>query len=336
MTDQERQVLHWHLHRAQLADHAAMGERYRVCPEPIPDVASPPFESKTEARLWLAANRRNLVRLVALAHERGWHFETWALAEAMWAYFTSNGNYDDAERCYELAAAAAEAEGHRVAQIRMLLLLGQTLTDARSFAEAARILEQARNLADNGIDDPDPELAARMLVLAGTGLEFTGRLFLKLEQIEQARDWFDRALSNALEQDRRTDGGNPRVIGLQLWFLAQCHRALGDAVQATDYFDDARERLLQADDSRTGLMVRIDAMLYSLELDEPGAADQVRDALGLAEEQELTLPAAEGWHRFALLGPEHQRTESLQRALELYRAIRDPAADEVRKLLETD
>jgi tetratricopeptide (TPR) repeat protein len=334
MIDPERQILLWHLRTAQLADHKAMGERYRVCVDPIPGEGALAFDTRAAARLWLASKRRNLVRLVEIAAERQWHFETWALAEALWAYFTSNGNYDDAERCYRLAAAAAQTQGQPIAQIRMMLLLAQTLTDARSFAEAEATLETARALADAGLDDPDPALARPMLVLAGTGLEFTGRLCMKREQTALAQEWFEQALANAREQDRTAPEGNPRVVALQLWFLAQCRRALEDAAGAKAYFAQARELFRLADDTRTGMMLRIEETLFAVAEGEPGAVDRARDALALADEESLTLPVAQGWHELGLLSSGPHRTRYLQHALTLYRSIRDPAADEVRKLLE--
>ncbi|MEU6861159.1 tetratricopeptide repeat protein [Glycomyces sp. NPDC046736] len=332
MTDEEHQILQWHLRTAQNADHKAMGQRYRVCPEPIPGVDGLEFATKVEARLWLASNRRNLVHLVETASARGRHFETWALAEALWAYFTSNGNYDDAERCYRLAAQAAVKDRNEVARLRMMLLLAQTLNDARSFDTAADVLAEIRELADAHLDDPDPQVADQMLALAGTGLEFTGRLALKRERHDEAFTWFAKALDNAREQDRRAP--NPRVVALQLWFLAKCHRALGRPDEAAEHFDRAADLLRAAGDSRTGVEVHIEASLFALERGEPDATEQVLAALDNAQDEELPQPAAAGWLDLARLSPPPRRTEYLQRALELYESIRDPAVDEVRALVE--
>jgi len=322
MTDEQRQLVLWHLKRAQLADHKAMGERYRVWPQPIEDVNDPGFESKGQAQQWFRENRRNLVSLISLAAQHEWHFETWALAEAMWAYFTTGGQYEDAERCYRLASEAAAAQGDPAAQIRMTLLLAQTLTDALRFAEAEAALAGTRDLAQEFGD----------LVLIGTSLEFTGRLELKRDRPVQAKTWFERAKVNADKQIERKVGG-PRVLGLQLWFLAQVCVALGETDNALRLFGEARDQLALAKDWRTGVMVEIETGLFALRSGEDGAAQRVEDALGLAHDLGIALPEAQGWQQLALNGAEPERVERLEKALAIYESIGDAGADEVRKLL---
>lgn len=334
MTEQEHQILSWHLRAAQLADHKAMGTRFRACVDPVAGDETIAFDSRGEARRWLASHRRNLVRLVELASEREWHFETWALAEALWAYFTANGSHEDAERCYRLAVAAAAAQADAVAQIRMMLMLAKTLTDARAFADAESTLDEARALADAGLDDPDPATALPMLGLAGTGLELTGRLHLRRGAFELAQSWFERALVNAQEQDRRSVDGNPRVLALQHRFLARCRAGLGDVEGARDHFALAGELFRQAEDARTGLILGIELALFDVANGMPEARDRAVEVLQLAEDDSLTLSAAQGWHELGRLVEEPQRLTFLRHALKLYKSIRDPDADEVQKLLE--
>jgi len=323
MTDEERQLIRWHVKRAQLADRKAMGERYRVEPQPLADVEAPDFADPGQALQWFRDNRRNLVSLVGLAAQHGWNFEAWVLPEAMWAYFTTGGQYEDAEHCYRIAAEAAAVDEHPAAQIRMMLLLCQSLTDALRFDEAEAALADTRALAEEYGD----------LVLIGTSLEFTGRLELKRQRPETALTWFQQARENALLQVERGVGG-PRVVGLQLWFLAQCHQALLNMGHATRLFEEARDELARAKDWRTGVMVEIDAALLSQWADVPGAAKRVEDALGLARDLGITLPEAQGWHRFALQSNEPERTARLEKALALYESIGDAGADETRKLLQ--
>lgn len=323
MTDEERQLIHWHLKRAQLADHKAMGDRYRVQPQPLADVTAPDFDNAGQALQWFRENRRNLVSLVGLAAQHGWHFEAWALPEAMWAYFTTGGQYEDAEHVYRIAAEAAAADERPDAQIRMMLLLDQTLTDATRFEEAEAALADTRALAEEYGD----------LVLIGTSLEFTGRLELKRDRPETALTWFQQAHENALLQVER-GVGNARVVGLQLWFLAQSHQALTNLGHAARLFEEARDELARVKDWRTGVMVEIDAALLSQWAEVPGAAKRVEDALGLAHDIGITLPEAQGWHRFALQSDEHDRTERLEKALALYESIGDASADAIRKLLQ--
>ncbi|WP_030155450.1 tetratricopeptide repeat protein [Glycomyces sp. NRRL B-16210] len=322
MTDEQRQMVRWHLKRAQIADHAVMGERYRVQARPIEDVPVPPFTDKGEAQQWFREERRNLVSLTAFAAQNQWHFETWALAEAMWAYFTTGGQYEDAEYTYRLAAEAAEEDANPVAQIRMMLLLGQTLTDALQFTEAGRVLTDTLAAAERLGDH----------VLIGTALEFNGRLELKRERYATALAWFERATANAHKQIE-LGVGTPRVLGLQLWFLAQSRRGLGELDLAAELFEQARDQLALANDWRTGVMVEIEAALLALRTDVDGAAGRVEDALGLAHDLGIALPLAQGRHQFALLSAEPERTEHLEKALALYESIGDAGADEVRKLL---
>lgn len=322
MSDEQRRLVRWHLKRAQLADHAAMGERYRVQRDPVEDVPDDGFTGKGEAQQWFRKERRNLVSLVGLAAQQQWHFEAWALAEALWAYFTTGGQYEDAEYVYRVAAEAAGADENPAAQIRMTLLLGQTLTDARRFTEAAQVLADALALAERLGD----------LVLIGTALEFHGRLERKRERIESALAWFERAKENAHRQIE-TGVGTSRVLGLQLWFIAQCRRDLGELDAAAELFEQARDQLALAKDWRTGVMVEIEAALLALRTGAEDAVVRVESALGLAQDLGITLPRAEGWHRFALLSGEPERTGYLEKALALYDAIGDPGADEVRTLL---
>lgn len=323
MTDEQRQLIRWHLKRAQLADRKAMGERYRVQSEVLDRVEAPDFDGAGQALHWFRENRRNLVSLVGLAAQHEWNFEAWALPEAMWAYFTTGGQYEDAEHCYRIAAEAASADGRSDAQIRMMLLLCQTLTDALRFDEAEAALANTRDLAEKFGD----------LVLIGTSLEFSGRLELKRGRPEQAMIWFERANVNATQQNKAGVGG-PRVIGLQHWFLAQCYLALDETGNAAGLYESARDHLARAKDWRTGVMVEIDAALLSLQEEETEAAKRVEDALGLARDLGIELPEAQGWHRFALLSEEPERNTRLEKALAIYESIGDAGSDEIRKLLQ--
>ncbi|WP_199040666.1 hypothetical protein [Glycomyces salinus] len=323
MTDEQRQLVRWHLRKAQVADRLIMGERYRVQRDLVEGVETSGFEDDTEAQVWLASNRRNLLALIELAVSRQWNFEAWALAEAMWAYFTSSGTFDEAERCYRMAAGAAEQDGDTAAQIRMSLLAAQMLTDARRFDEGEAALAEIRRTAEEFGD----------LVLQGTALEFTGRLFQKRRLWDEAISWFEDALSNARMQVRELDDVGPRVVALQQRFLGQCYLAQGEVAIASRHLENARQGFAEVGDRRSGLMLEIDAALLALRKGSEGAAERVSGALELARDKGMLQPMADGLVEFALLTANPRRNELLREALKEYESMGDPAAGEVRRLI---
>jgi DNA-directed RNA polymerase specialized sigma24 family protein len=114
-----------------------LGQRERACREPIPDFGTEGFADVRQARSWIARNRRNLFAMLELAKGNQWHFEAWALAEAMWVYYRTSGLHNDAQRCYDIAIAEAAADGNAEAEATLQLMLSRVTSSATAHQRSA-------------------------------------------------------------------------------------------------------------------------------------------------------------------------------------------------------
>ncbi|WP_026928633.1 hypothetical protein [Glycomyces tenuis] len=163
--------MRWYLRKAQLADHLVTGERSRACPEPIDDVETSGFDSADEAWAWLALNRWNLLSFVYTANAEKLYFESWAIAEAMWAYFSRNSDDPALASCYEYACHSALKTND--------LMAGRQLRDLMLRA-GGRAKDLAVRWGELMEDIPDRKLfrsaVARGATLGGSGSALVGSI----------------------------------------------------------------------------------------------------------------------------------------------------------------
>ncbi|WP_112140884.1 tetratricopeptide repeat protein [Glycomyces dulcitolivorans] len=318
LADGVRFTTRWLIRRAQLADRASMGRRTRAVPDLLDlegaEDDCPGFDGQTDAREWLTANRRMLVRLVHSPSRRTPH-EAVALCEALWAFYSGAAHFDEAAGCYETAVEAAE--GDPWAQVRMTQLLGKCLANLRRWEAALDVLHRSLDMADR---DGDP-------VLVGTSLEFIGRTLHKAGRSAESLDWLERAAANGVIE------ADDRAIGLRRWMLGDAHRALGDLPRAVAEYRSAIEHLDRAEDIRTTIIVMIELSFAELATGDPAAAARLESAVDFANAKHLTRYEADAARRYAELLEAPAKSFWLKRAGRLYRAEGHPAAAEIEQEL---
>lgn len=277
-----RQTIRWYVRRAQGADSSIMGDRLRLGKIPE-DVESPEFADGKAALAWFWEHHSVLMNAISIAAFHGWRWEAWSLAEAMWAYFSNTPSLAEAERCYRMAAAAADSAP---AESRILALLGKTLTDLGRFDEADQVLRRSLELAER---EAHP-------ALIGTALELRGRLLHKSGRPAAAIPFYEVALANARSRRR------VRAEAWQLMFLGQAHRDLGEPAIAQEFFGTALDRFVEIDDARTAVLVRFESAMLDIAKHAP-------------ESVELAVQVIDWMHRLGLTSHEARSLERLGRVL---------------------
>ncbi|WP_026930003.1 tetratricopeptide repeat protein [Glycomyces tenuis] len=306
--------LRWHVKRAQLADRKVMGEqRLRLGTVPA-EIDCPAFESSGAALAWLHDNHRTLIGFVRTAALLGRREESWALAEAMWAFFTNLSYPEAAERCYRVAAESADEPA---AKARMLICLGRTLIDLHEDDESERVLSEAVSLANAEGDR----------ALLGSATEQLGWLSYRRGRFLEAEAMYTAALEIA-EQ-----GGRRRAQALQLKLLGLVYRDLGEPDRARLRFAKALAIFMQIQDARNIVIVRFELAALGAAAGEPGAVADADTAIGYLRDLGLERSAGEALERLGgILGGDEGRTR-LEAALEIYERLGSGQAGSVRALL---
>jgi hypothetical protein len=98
--------------------------------------------------------RANLLALVELAAERGWHETVWQLSEHMGDTLTLLRHLDDLLAVREAALAAARSAGDIAARGRALGNLGNAYAELRRFEDAIKCLQEDRAICQEVKDRP--------------------------------------------------------------------------------------------------------------------------------------------------------------------------------------
>ncbi|MFC5185136.1 hypothetical protein [Actinomadura harenae] len=345
------ELVRHHLATAAFADHVLMGTRTRVADlrDLLASRADPfradgpkeddPKEAKRKALAWLDAERAGLVAVVGAARERGWHTETWQLAEVLTGYYLNHRHLADWAATSGLGARSARESGAVLAEARLRSLVSRAHTDLGDHARAAEELDTAIRLADQALRDaeghPGSADSARARILLASAWEFRGRL-LDLTDPQAALDAYDR--SYALNRE----AGEWRGVALVRYFRGRTLHALADGKstvesdglrrQAAGELDAALAHFRSIGDTRMASRVLI--ALGGLHADGGDAAT----AIGLLEEAAAALDGVhyEAEARLLLAGladdPDAAR-EHLRRALAIYRDAGDPRADDIARRL---
>ncbi|MFI0410081.1 ATP-binding protein [Actinomadura sp. 3N508] len=122
--------------RAIIPDRWHLGRKYQEPP-------AVPFSGTPEAIGWIEAELPLLRDLIADAHERGLHRDTWEMCEALWGVLTFRKHYAIWIETHEKGHASAVALGDPVAQARMLEALAVAQLNLGDFPAAARLGREA-------------------------------------------------------------------------------------------------------------------------------------------------------------------------------------------------
>jgi tetratricopeptide (TPR) repeat protein len=335
--------LAWHTRRAQLADVAIMGpDRLRYAPRLPIRVDPPGFDGSAEAMAWFRALHSTLQDLVHVATRHRWSDLSWALVEALWAYFANTAQDREAAACFRAALAIADGP---IPVAHLSSLLGMCLLKTEDFAEAGTVLDRGLAVATEALRAFDePAEALRCKALVGTLAEVSGRLRMRERRLDEARDLLMTALANAEELRR------PRAVGIRLRALAELEQEEGAFAEAERLWRLAASRLADAGDERNAAGAELDIAMLHFRRGEADALAEVDRAVAEVSRSGLWHIAAETHERVALVMAERDpalqdeatgaarrrpHKERLLRALELYEAhgaLLD--ADRVRRTLD--
>ncbi|MEU5995706.1 hypothetical protein ABZ806_42590 [Spirillospora sp. NPDC047418] len=221
-----QRLLDHYLRMAVAADHVIIPDRWhlgRAYDRP-PAVS---FPGTVEAIAWLEGVLPTLRDMVAEAHRRGLHRETWELCEALWGVVVFRKHYVVWIETHELGLASATALGDPLARARMLEALATARLNLGEFTEAARLSREALAL----------EQAARHTDGEGAALERLGVAQLAQDQLGEAIETFTRAL----EVSRRASVDPARGVAMMTRRLGETLVRDGRPAEAVEHLHAARD-----------------------------------------------------------------------------------------------
>ncbi|MGP4021226.1 tetratricopeptide repeat protein [Saccharopolyspora sp. 5N708] len=316
-----RRLVGWYRRQGAFADRMVMEpSRLRVVDDEV--TGENPF-SADEALEWLERERINLLALVELAAERGWHVDVVALCDGpLWALHNQHKHYSDTLRALERAIRAARELKNLVAEARMRSLRGQLLMERGELPAALRECVQAVQVA---------EQAGHRRILA-SALEFQGKVRHAREEFTEAVELFER--SRRLNEEL----GRPRGVALQEYLMGKALTGLRRHDEAVAVLGTALERMAEfPGDKRIPSRIRV-AMAAAHQalgqheqaipaLQQTISATRERNAsFDLAEPLEMLADSLRATGR-----PDAQ--EHLAEALAIYEQAHSPKAERVRRKL---
>ncbi|WP_346041746.1 hypothetical protein [Actinomadura chokoriensis] len=225
-----RRLLDHYLRMAVAADRVIIPDRWHLGREyDRPPAAS--FPGTVEAIGWLEGMLPTLRDMVAEAHKRGLHRETWELCEALWGVVVFRKHYAVWIETHVTGLASATALDDPLARARMLEALASARLNLGEFTEAARLSLEALAL-EQAAGHTDGEAAA---------LERLGVAQLAQDQLGEAIETFTRAL----DVSRRASVDPARGVAMMT-------RRLGETLLRDDRPAEAVEHLHAARDFFAG------------------------------------------------------------------------------------
>lgn len=311
-------VLTWHLHAVNLADHLLVPRRRHMLPDPAPH-PTPGFTDYGGALRWCQAERANLVAAVDLATTHDLHALAWQLSASLFSFFHICVHTDDLLTTSLQGWAAARADGDRDGETWNLMNLGIAYARIRKPSEALDHLRAALAIAR---DIGDAHRVACALNNIGEVLRSTGRY---REAIGHYRE--DLAMCRA--------AGDHQGVAISLDNTGKALLALGEAADALVHFSEALERSRFAEDHHTEAEVLTDLGDCYRSLGRPAdASDAYTHALHIAHNRGDRLRMALSHDGLATLRHEEGDLPTAhhhwRQALDIFTAIGDPRADEIR------
>jgi hypothetical protein len=312
-----RRMVEWYLDHTAAADFALRPTRRRVGPRFQGELETL-FANHHEALRWLFRERRNLTLVVRTAEEHRWDDLVWELCEALWGFVSYAPG--DWSTLYRSGAEAANRCGHEVAETRMRILLGSTLTVQRRFdesiAETTRALQQAEATGNSFS-------TATALVELASARQGKGDLQTALEQLRQAQ-----RIREAID--------TPRAV-------TQCRRQIGVLLVGLGQYEEAAEELHLAlkttppsDIERSRVLVALGSALLHLG-DLSRAKDSLTEAVDIATMLGSDLRRADALtvlgELAAAQADDTAAAQHLTVARDLYVGLGNPLADDLTERL---
>ncbi|MYS93059.1 MULTISPECIES: ATP-binding protein [Streptomyces] len=228
-----RRVADWYLRTATEAQRLITPIQFtlpRAYAYPSPPAA--PFTDDRGALGWLDTQRTNLMIVLRLAAERGWHATAWQLVDAMWPLFLRLRHYDLWIEAHRIGLDAARSDGHPEAERQMLNSGAIGLSAARRISDATEWYTASLAAAREAGDARDE----------GQALLGLGGCHLEAGDLDQAESHLDRAVATWAEC------GYPRGVALATILLGEVALARHAPERAAACFTRAREGLLAVAD----------------------------------------------------------------------------------------
>jgi tetratricopeptide (TPR) repeat protein len=220
LADAARRMVEWYLDGTVAADHTMRPTRRRVGPR-FQEPPKPVFSERHDALRWLLTERANLTSAVRTAEDREWDNLVWEFCEALWGFVPYAPS--DWSALYRSGVAAARRCGHNVAETRMRIYLGSTLTAQRRYDEAIEENARALRLAEETGNIFSTATALTELAAARQG---KGQLHTALANLRQAKE-----IRVAVDKTRA---------------IAQCQRQIGSLLTELGQYEEAVAELRQA------------------------------------------------------------------------------------------
>ncbi len=318
-----RRIVDFYVGASQAMDFAIIPVRLRLSEPsllPLPD--GPCFGSTAAALDWFDAERANLLAVLRAAAAREWDVSAWRIGEALWLPYHNRKHYGEAIEVYSLAANAAARAGNDEAQSRLRSQLARAYLDLDDHTGAELELNHALDLAEGS---PNRELWSSVV-------EFTGVLAAARGHYAEAIEAFERARAVCEElESKRGIAIQEYHLGRVLDLDGQHRRAIASLVRAAGLVDPETDGLtlgrvlLHLGDAQRAV----------------GERDSAIESLGAAVEimRSRRAPFYEAQARESLarvkreLGDDAAAREHLEKALEVYAALRSPRAGAVRLAL---
>jgi tetratricopeptide (TPR) repeat protein len=225
-------LLDYYQHTASLAQ-ARMDRRTRPGPPlPFPAglVAAPDLRDAGQALAWARADRVSLLACLDHATRIGQHARVIALTAALTELLRRDGPWTDAITRHTTAAQAAQRLGDRLGQANALTELGAVQGMSGDYPGAARVLEQALDIAR---DTGDRLGQANALIYLGVVQRVTGDYPGAAQLLEQALDIARDIGDRGDQADALNERGTLHKLTGDISSAEACHRQALELARAT-------------------------------------------------------------------------------------------------------
>ena len=203
----------------------ALLDRHGGDPLPIdltgPAPAAAPVADADAARSFVDDEHANLVTVIGVAADRGWHTHAWQLAHLLQYHFDLGAHTSDWLSTHEIAVASTRTLGDRQAEAHMLRKLGLGYQAQARYSDAIDRYDRALELY-RATDDRIEEAAT---------LDNMGSAYMRLDCYDEALRHYEQALAIRRATGHR-EGSSLQNIGIVLTYL-------GDYPQALDHYQQA-------------------------------------------------------------------------------------------------
>lgn len=235
-----RRIVDWYLGQATAADSAVMPGRLRLTTGD--DLLDPPagFPDRSAAFEWLELEHENLVAMVAIATQEGWHERVWQLCESLWGFFILGKHYDNWFTTCRLGVNAARLAADARAEARMLCQLGRAHFELNELDEAQDHFSLAIQSARSSEDWLSEAFATESL----------GLTLMAAEQFDEALEFFGRTarIAEALPEHQR-------LLALSRYHCGRALNGAGRPGEAVTQLRAAHEILVELGEPRCATKV---------------------------------------------------------------------------------